>query len=76
MSKDLPRNHERTTTVGPDELKRVVDEWLTEHDIPHYVPPALASEQYADASHPTADGYAALARGLVAQPSFAEFYGR
>jgi lysophospholipase L1-like esterase len=62
--------------VGHDELKRVVDEWLTEHDIPHYVPPALASEQYADASHPTADGYAALARGLVAQPSFAEFYGR
>jgi hypothetical protein len=60
---------------GHDELKRAVDEWLTEQGIPHYVPPALASEQYADASHPTAEGYAALARGLMAQPSFAEFCG-
>ncbi len=74
-----PFNEHMLTDLGLrryDELKRQVDFWLTEQGIPHYVPPALASELYADASHPTADGYAVLARGLVEQPSFAEFCGR
>jgi lysophospholipase L1-like esterase len=49
---------------------------LTEQRTPHYVPPPLASELNADASHPTADGYAALARGLADRPLFAEFFKR
>lgn len=73
-----PFNEHMLTAAGRqgyDELKREVDRWLTDQGVPHYVPPALASEHYADASHPTAAGYAALARGLSAEPSFAEFQG-
>jgi len=61
---------------GYEELKQAVDQWLTEQGIPHYVPPALDSRLYADASHPVAEGYAELARGLLAQNAFAEFCGR
>jgi hypothetical protein len=74
-----PFNEHMLTDAGRrsyEELKRQAAQWLTEQQIPHYVPPPLASELYADASHPTADGYAALARGLADQPLFAEFFKR
>ena len=35
------------------------------------MPPALPSEEYADASHPLAAGYARLARRLAANAFFA-----
>jgi len=43
---------------------------VREH-IPHYVPPALPSELYADASHPNAAGYRLLAQWLWDSDSFA-----
>jgi hypothetical protein len=47
--------------------------WLTAQDFPHYLAPALPSDWYADASHPLGEGYAALARELLEQPSFRRF---
>jgi len=47
--------------------------WLDEHSIPHYVAPALPSEDYADASHPLSEGYALLAQGLFNDQAFARF---
>lgn len=50
--------------------------WLGARSIPHFVPPALASDLYADASHPLADGYDLLARQLLATEAFARFDAR
>ena len=41
--------------------------------IPHAVPAALASDLYADASHPLADGYRVLADRLYEDESFRRF---
>jgi len=56
--------------------KHQVAEWLAEEGVSHCVPPPLASELYADASHPTAAGYAQLARLLAEQPAFTDFCGQ
>ncbi len=61
---------------GYAERKAQVARWLTEQGIPHYVPPPLASDLYADASHPTAAGYAALARSLAGQSAFQDYCRR
>jgi len=61
---------------GYAERKAQVAEWLTKEGIPHYVPPPLKSDLYADASHPTATGYVELARVLAEQPEFVEFFNR
>jgi hypothetical protein len=50
-----------------------VRRWLEESGVPHFVPPALPSEQYADASHPLREGYDGLARQLYASEAFAAF---
>jgi len=50
--------------------KRQIEAWLREEKTPHYVPPALPSEQYADASHPLPDGYRALAGQLLDNEPF------
>ncbi len=50
--------------------------WLTRRGVPHYVPPALPSDRYADASHPLAEGYARIAEQLFAHEAFARFDGR
>ncbi len=55
--------------------KAEIEAWLTSHQIPNYVPAPLASELYADASHPLAEGYAEVARHLWAEESFAAFCG-
>jgi len=57
-------------------IKRDLGAWLAEQGLPHLGPPALAAEMYADASHPLGPGYAALARQLLADRSFAEFLSR
>lgn len=44
--------------------------WLAKKGIPYYAPPALASDLYADASHPLGAGYRELARELQASPGF------
>ena len=49
--------------------------WLQERAIPHYIPPALPSEAYADASHPLGEGYALLAQELLENEAFIRFTG-
>ena len=49
--------------------------WLAAHADGLFVPEALPAGQYADASHPLADGYAALARALYDDPGFRQFCG-
>lgn len=74
-----PFNEHMLTDIGLRgyaERKEQVAAWLTKEGLPHYVPPALESDLYADASHPTAAGYAALARMLAEQRVFVEFCGR
>ena len=53
--------------------KAQVAAWLLESGIAHYVAPALPSELCADASHPLAEGYALLAKGLLKDDSFVNF---
>jgi hypothetical protein len=55
------------------EMKKGVAAWLEEKRIVYYVPPALPSELYADASHPLAAGYQRLARQLWEDKAFLEF---
>ena len=47
-------------------VKETIAGWLETSQIPHVVPPVLASEQYGDSSHPLTAGYAELARQLWA----------
>jgi hypothetical protein len=49
--------------------------WLTEQHIPHRIAEALPSDDYADASHPLAAGYAKLARQLLDDEAFKTFLG-
>jgi hypothetical protein len=54
-------------------IKQTIETWLTDHGIPHYVPPPLPSELYADASHPLPAGYAFLAKQILEQDSYKKF---
>jgi hypothetical protein len=56
--------------AGYDQMKNGIASWLQQNSIPHLIPEALPSEQYADASHPLAEGYALLARQLFENDSF------
>ena len=49
-----------------------IETWLWKNGIPCYVPPALPSRHYADASHPSSEGYATLAEQLLASKRLAE----
>jgi len=51
-------------------LKAAAIKWLQERDIPSFAPAPLSSEQYADASHPLASGYAKLANELFHNDAF------
>ena len=51
-------------------MKGGIQSWLRQNDIPYYMPEALPSELYSDASHPLAEGYAILARQLFENQSF------
>ncbi len=54
-----------------DAIKTQVAAWLAKNKIPCFVPPALPAEHYVDASHPIGEGYALWARGILADPAFA-----
>lgn len=56
-----------------EKRKQGVEKWLEQEGVPHFVPPALPSKSYADASHPLADGYAMLAKELLESDSFRQF---
>jgi len=55
------------------DIKHAIEDWLDEERIPHYVPPALPSDLYADASHPLGEGYAAVAKQILGHGSFKKF---
>jgi len=68
-----PFNEHMLTAASLERYKKVkstISAWLKEKQIPHAVPSPLPSEQYGDASHPLAVGYATLARQLQADASF------
>jgi hypothetical protein len=52
------------------EMKETIETWLRQNDVAYFLPEALPSELYHDASHPSAQGYALLARQLFADESF------
>ncbi len=52
------------------EIKNAFETWFRQNDIAHYMPEPLPSELYHDASHPSAEGYAMLAKQLFDDPSF------
>ncbi len=53
-----------------DELVTHVCQWLEEQQLPYIAPPTLASELYADASHPLSEGYRQWATAVQAHPAF------
>jgi hypothetical protein len=56
----------RTTLA---QIKADIGRWLDENDIPHAIGPPLPAEYYVDTSHPTAEGYALLAKDLLGTPA-------
>jgi hypothetical protein len=58
---------EAKTTLA--QIKTDIGRWLDENDIPHFIPPPLPAEHYVDTSHPTAEGYALLAKDLLRTPA-------
>jgi hypothetical protein len=51
-------------------LRDGVTSWLNENKVPHLVPEVLPSLLYADASHPLTQGYALLAKRVLASDDF------
>jgi hypothetical protein len=51
-------------------MKDGIEAWLKQNNVPYSMPEALPSELYHDASHPSAEGYALLAKQLFENPSF------
>ncbi|HUU90291.1 MAG TPA: hypothetical protein VM238_03670 [Phycisphaerae bacterium] len=47
--------------------------WLEAEGIPYFVPAALPSDLYADASHPLSEGYRLLAKRLLEDKAFRTF---
>jgi len=68
--------------IAPDALPpyrallRSVADWLTAEGHAFAAPDPLPSNQYADASHPTASGYAMLASALLRDAAFQRFAQR
>jgi len=52
------------------QMKRKIEAWLQQNNIPYYMPEVLPSSMYRDASHPLSEGYAELARQLSENESF------
>ncbi|MDZ4860022.1 MAG: hypothetical protein SGI88_13675 [Candidatus Hydrogenedentes bacterium] len=53
-----------------------MDAWLVQSHVDHLAPAVLPSGLYADASHPIAEGYVALATFLLESDSFRTFLDR
>ena len=51
-------------------MKSEIQTWLRHKNVAYYMPPALPSEFYRDASHPLGRGYAILAKQLFENDSF------
>jgi hypothetical protein len=53
-----------------EQIKTEIESWLKQKKIAYYIPPALPSEFYRDASHPLAEGYEMLAEEIIENSSF------
>jgi len=51
-------------------MKSEIEVWLQQNNVAYYIPPALPSEFYRDASHPLSEGYDTLAKQLFENQSF------
>ena len=51
-------------------MKSEIETWLRRNNVPYYMPEALPSDLYVDASHPLSEGYAMLAKQLFENKSF------
>lgn len=69
MFKDESRSSYQTMKDG-------IETWLRQNHIAYYIPEALPSQLYHDASHPSAEGYAMLAKELFEDPSFQSVFLR
>jgi hypothetical protein len=58
------------------QMKREFESSLTIKSVPSFIPPALPSELYADASHPLSAGYEMLAKRLFENDAFRRFCGQ
>jgi hypothetical protein len=56
------------------EMKEKIEAWLRQNNVAYYMPETLPSELYHDASHPSAQGYALLARQLFVNDSFRSIF--
>jgi len=54
-------------------MKSKIEDWLQQNNIACYMPQALPSELYVDASHPMSEGYAMLAKQLSEDENGAGF---
>ena len=71
-----PLNEHMLTESGLAEYqvrKRQITAWHAAQAVAHFAPPALPSNAYADLSHPTAAGYAQLAKQLLSLEAFRSF---
>jgi len=67
---------DQTSLEDYQNLKDDIELWLAANNIPYYLPPVLPVELYQDASHPTSEGYAVLAKQLFANESFQSSFPR
>lgn len=74
-----PLNEHMFTDVGVADYRAIIQqviEWHAAEGIPCCTPQVLPSEMYADLSHPTASGYALLARELLSDPAFRRYISK
>ena len=57
-------------TAAYRKMKEKIEAWLRQNKVSYCMPEVLPSELYHDASHPSAEGYALLAKRLFADESF------
>jgi len=68
-----PFNEHMLKGKSIDTYRKMKDEiaaWLRRENIAYYIPPALPSELYYDASHPLSEGYAMLAKQICENRPF------
>jgi len=58
---------------GYKNIRSKAETWLIANGIAYYAPSTLPSEDYADASHPLAEGYELLAKDLFENKGFRQF---
>ena len=68
-----PFNEHMLTEKSHTVYQKMISEievWLQQNNVAYYIPPALPSEFYRDASHPLSEGYDMLAKQLFENQSF------